>query len=63
MTAHLSVDGVLLLAAFSRNLSLRGQLMDNDRIVSGKENQKATHHVQKRVLLPSTRSKKHSFMF
>lgn len=58
MTAHLSVYVVLLLAAFSRNLSLRGEMMDSECIVSGKENQKATHHVQSLALLPSTRSNK-----
>lgn len=58
MTAHLSVDVVLLLAAFSPNLSLRGELMDSESIVSRKENQKATHHVQSFALLPSTRYNK-----
>lgn len=58
MTGHLSVDVVLLLAAFSSNLSLRGELKGSECIVSGKENQKATHHVQSLALLPSTRSNK-----
>lgn len=63
MTAHLSVDVVLLLAAFSRNLSLRGRLMDSECIVIGKENQKATHHVQKLALCRQPARTKHSFMF
>lgn len=58
MTGHLSVDVVLLLAAFSSNLSLRGALKGSECIVSGKENQKTTHHVQSEALLPSTRSNK-----
>lgn len=63
MTGHLSADVVLLLAALSRNISLRSDLMDSECTVSVKENHKATHHVRSKWLLPSTHSNKNSSLF
>lgn len=59
-SASFSVDVVLLLAACSRSLSLRSDLVESECIVSGKENQKATHHVHSLALLPSISSIKNT---